>query len=160
MKFRKLRIAWSVGWGLLAVLLIVLWVRGYWYWDHLYNPISSKSLVIIESASSRIILKLAIPAPGSPWRWHLSRELRGNYWEGSSAGWHEQNRDKGFIGFAYYASPWETIYRVPHWFLVLLPATLGVAPWLRWSKRFSLRTLLIATTLVAVVLGLAVWAAS
>ena len=31
----------------------------------------------------------------------------------------------------------------------------GVAPWLRW--RFSLRTLLIATTLVAVVLGLIVW---
>ena len=26
-RFRKLRIAWSVGWGVLAVLLIVLWVR-------------------------------------------------------------------------------------------------------------------------------------
>src|SRR3954471_5078772 len=29
MKYRKLRIAWSVGWGLLAVLLTVLWVRSY-----------------------------------------------------------------------------------------------------------------------------------
>jgi hypothetical protein len=27
MRFRNLRIAWSVAWGLLAVLLIVLWVR-------------------------------------------------------------------------------------------------------------------------------------
>ena len=30
MKFRKLRIAWSVVWGVAAVLLIVLWVRSYW----------------------------------------------------------------------------------------------------------------------------------
>src|SRR4051794_6882666 len=29
MKFRKLRIAWSVFWGLACVLLIVLWVRSY-----------------------------------------------------------------------------------------------------------------------------------
>jgi hypothetical protein len=29
MKFRKLRIAWSVVWGLLALLLIGLWVRSY-----------------------------------------------------------------------------------------------------------------------------------
>ena len=29
MKHRKLRIAWSVFWGLAAVLLIVLWVRSY-----------------------------------------------------------------------------------------------------------------------------------
>ena len=36
----------------------------------------------------------------------------------------------------------------------MLSATLAVAPWLRW--RFTLRTLLIATTLVAVVLGLIV----
>ena len=30
MRFRKLRIAWSVAWGVLAVLLCVLWVRSYW----------------------------------------------------------------------------------------------------------------------------------
>jgi len=29
MRFRKLRIAWSVVWGLAAVLLIALWVRSY-----------------------------------------------------------------------------------------------------------------------------------
>jgi hypothetical protein len=45
---------------------------------------------------------------------------------------------------------------VPDWFSVLVTATLVAAPWLRW--RFSLRTLLIATTLVTVVLGLIVYA--
>jgi hypothetical protein len=44
----------------------------------------------------------------------------------------------------------------PYWFLILLTAAIAAAPWLRWPKRFSLRTLLIATTLVAVVLGLIV----
>ncbi len=33
MRYRKLRIVWSVFWGLAAVLLIVLWVRSYWVWD-------------------------------------------------------------------------------------------------------------------------------
>src|SRR3954447_17806944 len=30
MRFRKLRITWSVFWGFAGVLLIVLWVRSYW----------------------------------------------------------------------------------------------------------------------------------
>ena len=33
MRFRKLRIAWSVVWGIACVLLIVLWVRSYWSVD-------------------------------------------------------------------------------------------------------------------------------
>src|SRR3954451_7738148 len=36
MKFRKLRIAWSVFWGVAAVLLIALWVRSYWWSDVLW----------------------------------------------------------------------------------------------------------------------------
>ncbi len=39
---------------------------------------------------------------------------------------------------------------------IAIAAALAALPWLRW--RFSLRTLLIATTLVAVVLGLIMWA--
>src|ERR1044072_1880010 len=35
MTFRKLRIAWSVWWGLACVLLIVLWVRSYSHYDDL-----------------------------------------------------------------------------------------------------------------------------
>jgi hypothetical protein len=48
------------------------------------------------------------------------------------------------------------LVRTPHWLPILLSAALVAAPWLRW--RFSLRTLLIATTLVAVVLGAIVYA--
>jgi hypothetical protein len=44
----------------------------------------------------------------------------------------------------------------PIWLLILAAATLAAASWTRLSKRFSLHTLLIATTLVAVGLGLIV----
>ena len=43
----------------------------------------------------------------------------------------------------------------PIWFAALLAAAAAAAPFLQW--RFSLRTLLIVTTLAAVVLGFVVW---
>jgi hypothetical protein len=48
---------------------------------------------------------------------------------------------------------------VPYWIPALVLGALSAAPWIRWSSRFSLRTLLIATTLVAAALGLVVYAA-
>ena len=33
MKYRKLRIAWSVVFGILCLLLVAWWVRGYWWHD-------------------------------------------------------------------------------------------------------------------------------
>jgi hypothetical protein len=47
---------------------------------------------------------------------------------------------------------------VPHLLVVLFGTAFAAAPW--FPCRFSLRTMLIATTLVAVVLGLGVWLAS
>jgi hypothetical protein len=46
----------------------------------------------------------------------------------------------------------------PHWFLALIFALIAAAPWLTSIPRFSLRTLLIATTLVAVLLGAIIYA--
>jgi len=51
-------------------------------------------------------------------------------------------------------------FLLPHWFLIALSATFAAVPWIRQLKlRFSLRTLLVATTLIAVVLGLITYAA-
>jgi hypothetical protein len=44
---------------------------------------------------------------------------------------------------------WTGVY-FPHWTFILILAAL---PWLPWSNRFSLRTLFIAVTLLAVILG-------
>ena len=47
---------------------------------------------------------------------------------------------------------------LPHSFPVILAALFAVIPWVPWSRRFSLRTLLIATTLLAMLLGAIVYA--
>jgi hypothetical protein len=61
-----------------------------------------------------------------------------------------------FLGFRWVSVNNEYEANLPFWLLTITTAATSVAPWLRWSKRFSLRTLLIATTLVAVVLGLVI----
>ncbi len=59
------------------------------------------------------------------------------------------------------ANEWgHCLYVIPHWFLVLLSAAFAYVPWLPWQKirlRFSLRTMLIVTAVVCVLLGLVVW---
>ena len=50
-------------------------------------------------------------------------------------------------------------FSASYWMPVVIVSSSGLiaVPWTAFSKRFSLRTLLIATTLVAVVLGLLVY---
>jgi hypothetical protein len=38
MKYRKLRIVWSVAWGIVAVVFVVLWVRSHWWEDVIGFP--------------------------------------------------------------------------------------------------------------------------
>src|SRR6478736_9471608 len=54
MRFRKLRIAWSVGCGILCVLLIVLWVRSYRWCDTVYCQIRSPPSFGVVSIQSRL----------------------------------------------------------------------------------------------------------
>jgi hypothetical protein len=53
-------------------------------------------------------------------------------------------------------APLDSGIALPYWLIVVLFAPLAAVPWLR--LRFSLRTMLIATTLVSVVLCLAAFA--
>jgi hypothetical protein len=145
MKYRKLRIAWSVGWGLLCLLLIALWVRSYSRADALVRErTSTRTETGIASNYGAIVLgRRIVPAPPRPpgtipIRWDYltddARRLKHDF------GWRANGGDIR-IGF-------------PTGLPVLLASGLAFAPWLRC--RFSLRTLLIASTVVAVVLGLAV----
>jgi hypothetical protein len=51
-----------------------------------------------------------------------------------------------FFGFRYKQIEGGANITVPHWFAAILTCALSAIPWIHWSKRFSLRTLLIATT--------------
>ena len=140
MRFRKLRIAWSVLCGMACVLLIVLWVRSYWFTDGTKNGgvVSTKGRIYLHQEFAYIQL----PSEFVPANW----------------------AHRSWLGVYTLVGPPETQIvphgaglSIPYWWLVSPMIVLSVVPWLHWPNRFSLRTLLIATTLVAVVLGVIVW---
>ena len=130
MTYRKLRIAWSVFWSVAAVLLIVLWVRSYWWVD-------------------------AVP------KLHLATG-RGDLYINQPLQLQPGSRSDFRLGLITMTLEGQNIVRVgpPGFVMSLWPITLpllalAASPW--FYLRFSLRTLLIATTLVALVLGLIAW---
>ena len=60
MKHRKLRIAWSVVWGIAAVLLIVLWVRSYLVWDNSSGRQMTPTTHEVLSIDGRDYLRYAV----------------------------------------------------------------------------------------------------
>jgi hypothetical protein len=128
MRIRKLRIAWTVAWGVVAVLLCVLWVRSYLVYDQVvvYWP---KGLVWFFAYSNKgmyIISTYGLLAP----------QIHAGWW---------------FFG----RNRWGTAVYLPYSLTMFAVCAVAFAPWIHY--RFSVRALLIATTLVAVVLGLIVW---
>jgi hypothetical protein len=145
MRFRKLRIAWSVAWGLACVLLIVLWVRSYWKWDFVIAvPFQGAETKGAESYTGTASLQSIDRNDPPHWSWSVF-EI-----DEDALGVFAACRENTHFGFGVEREGNRWAILVPHWFLLLLAAAVAVAPWLR----FSLRTLLIATTLVALVLGI------
>jgi hypothetical protein len=127
-----------------CLALVGLWVRSYRVFDTFLCAVPSGHSCQVNSICGQTL-------------WSLSDRGRGVwYWNRSSAPVTEGGRRS-----AQERPKWEwgtipPFYFVhfPHWFPALLFALLAAAPWMKW--RFSLRTLLIATGLVAVILGAAV----
>jgi hypothetical protein len=69
----------------------------------------------------------------------------------------ERGKGSGVLGFRLLGGSLVPVPVIPHWFAISVFAALGYMLG-RGPFRFSLRTLLIVTTLVAVVLGAIVWA--
>jgi hypothetical protein len=144
---RYLRIAFSATCVIVAVLVCALWVRSYTIADGV-TRLGKTELVIL---SFRGVLDFGVngdpSAPhivGTGWI-HYENDVTGDSVESLPYrfGFHIANLEDGS-------------WAIPHWFAAMLCVGMAAAAWFRW--RFSLRTLLIATTLIAVVLGLIVWA--
>ena len=140
MRFRKLRIAWSVVWGLAVVLLVVLWVRSYWWMDGIGHN-NGTCVIDVQSASGSIVFEKA-NSPGGDLSVITSTAFASPFLPHTT------------FDFQDHLPSFAAVY-LPHWFFTVLFTAVAAAPWVRFS--FSLRTLLIATTHVAVVLGLVVW---
>jgi hypothetical protein len=153
---RHLRIAVTALSLTACLQLIALWVRSYGRREHIAVRASNTVALSAVSLQGQIIFVGDIqPVDRRPGliAWTAETEqvtgwnLRwlGEPIERAKWGVGIQRLSLGIVGVS---------VQLPHWLLLLVLSTIAAAPWIHWSKRFSLRTLLIAMTLVAVVLGI------
>jgi hypothetical protein len=179
--FRFLRIGWSVGCGILCLLMTVLWVRSYSAFDRVSGRVGARNSLIFVSYAGRLS---AVYTPvGVPWKLPsrdsgpilpndvalVEKERLGLKWANTDVVWPEHtimgagwiyrklyiNIPNGETGWhpqglsgRSYASYGTSGLIIPNWLIVCSLVSVGWLPWPRW--RFSLRTLLIVMTVVAV----------
>src|SRR5687768_2482212 len=144
-----LRIAVTALCVTVGALLVALWVRSYWWYDLAYCPLDSTPRMLnVRSYKGRITISAYVQRFDRTGWFHTG-------WGIESTASNRFSRPRTTVAVPWYDSDKYGGYvRFPHWLLLLAVAVIGcvtASPWLRW--RFSLRTLLIATTLVAVLLG-------
>ena len=159
MRFRKLRIAWSVVCGLAAVLLIVLWVRSFIWLDKFYYPLAIPKGILIQSWDGEIwcgratFLRLTFND-----RWEIDGIRINRATSSPDLRPFRTEEYRGVLRFGYVYYEYYQGAGASHAWVVVASVIAAVLPWIRWPKRFTLRTLLIATTLVALLLGGIVYA--
>ena len=143
MKYRKLRIAWSVVCAIACLLLVALWVRSYRYdtaasihGERVEHVSSHKRLLTAWSKLGAVHLCAARPpVAGAQWKSHFATSQ--------------------VMGFGVFNDVESSALRIPYWFAIVATCAITIFPWTQFfSVRFTLRTLLIATSLVAAMLGL------
>ena len=156
---RGLRIAASAVCLLLCVVLCVLWVRSYWRYDYPEGHVGEMRFRL-RAASGNMRLDLGWWGTSPKWEWR-SRIIE----EGHSIGLNPGNSDRGinfetsFFNVSFSKLTDRFFVWTPLWLPTSLAALLAAAPWIITSIQFSMRTLLIVTTLIAVLLGAVVIAA-
>src|SRR6478672_8285240 len=91
MRFRKLRIAWSVACGIACVLLIVLWVRSYWRFNRAEGNVGGTQVRFL-AASGKLRFDVCPRWRRPTWEW--SSEIIGVR---QSVGLNPFNSDGGII---------------------------------------------------------------
>jgi hypothetical protein len=153
MRFRKLRIASSTICRIASVLLVVFWVRSYWWIDEIIR-VSPTSVCECCTYDGQIVFSKSDDARTAS----AYMSSRGEGWLLNAAPvetWHKVSPPLLGQRIIRAFSTKQNEFAVPFWASSLIAVTLAAFPWIRW--RFTIRTLLIATTLVAVVLGLVVY---
>jgi hypothetical protein len=147
---RYLRIAFSAVCGIAVILLCVLWVRSYWWMD-LYGGHLSTYTIGCVSFPGAVGLEINSQAQQlAPWGYG---SRRAEPWLDALKRQNSPYPSRVWGRFQFDQDAWF----LPYWLLVVISITLATAPWLRKLRwRYSLKSLLLALTVVAVVLGL--WA--
>jgi hypothetical protein len=154
----KLRIAFTAVCGIACLWLMLLWMRSYRWNDIAYRPLNSTPQILsVYSFRGRITIAALVPVEDDdlmksrdPTAWGWEPQYVGNLVPLDD----EEEKPRPLFEFRILLNGGYTTF--PHWFAILIAGAVAVATWIRW--RLSLRTLLIATALVAVVLGAVVYA--
>jgi hypothetical protein len=162
---RYVRIAISALSLTVCVLLIALWVRSNWRFDerHFRAPVGEyRYWITVRSFDNRVqttAYRVRIITQNQRKSASRRRSLTFEQWVAVERRQIARGMSprESILGFSYHplTAGFDAIQ--PHWFFVLTSASIAASPWIRW--RFSLRTLLIATSLVAVVMGLVIYVA-
>jgi hypothetical protein len=136
-----------------CALLVALWVRSYWWEDNFAISLKSGGVLRVTSSMGQLCgLWGDTPfysAPPGQWNVYSNK-----FKDTVNATTVRTLRSK----FRAYEEGLSI--ELPYWFMVSVGAVITAIPWLPWSKRFSLRTLLIVSTVIAVVLGIVISTAS
>jgi hypothetical protein len=165
MKCGNLRIAWSVGCGVVCLLLFALWVRSYLLIDQIFGETSMCHFIAVTSGDGRLFLGWSDdPLVGQIVGGAQRRRIASNappvsFWPASISnsspehlfGW-PQLTSQPFLPLPSRSRYVELI--APYWLLLISISAVGAACWL--PMHFSLRTLSIVTTAVAMILYVAV----
>lgn len=144
---RNLRISVSVFFGLLTVALCVLWVRSYWRTDGISRV--GAWIGTVQSSYGYVML------------FYMPKNEQVLYIGPTADWWISGNRTSGMVpNRLFHSTSSRTTVAVPHLFLIVPSTVIAIAAFPASLFSFSLRALLIATTLIAVMLGLGVWLAS
>jgi hypothetical protein len=132
-RFRKLRIVWSVGWGIISVMLTVLLVRSYWRMEGGMWALSSKKGIIVSSQFGGLLTQYR-DATGTP-------VILSNHFQSFPTP--DKNDGAPAMSFTRLAAvPRDNIVVFPYWLLILSALVLGAMPWLpRRLKILSIITL-------------------
>jgi hypothetical protein len=138
-----------------CVVFVGLWVRSYHAWSELRGRWIDTRAYSVESILGRLILHEFNLNPGTIWPSMLDGGPIDN-----SMRFPDPHLQPGLLsplGIQTYFSEPASAVIVPHWLLVLASGSLAMLCQLRWPLRFTLRSLFIATTFLAIVLGMSAW---
>jgi hypothetical protein len=149
----------------LCVALLRMWARSYYYQDTLSAGITRTHTFAVESIPGRVLFgHLSALVPRERQEWSFNSKLADQIWIKSpitgSLPLLARGTPFGFSIFILAPGPLgETGHSVmlPFWFLVLASGSLAMLFQLRWPPQFTLRSLFIATTFLAILLGMIAW---
>jgi hypothetical protein len=138
---RYLRTTVSVICGMIAIAAFVLWIRTGFSCDSVFGPFPGQRGFVVTSRQGGLSLGVS---PGGPIGW----------------GSHSLPPDtvpnlpyKGGLGFGVANTPARVAFRSPYWFYMIVPGTIAALLVNQTRWRFSLQTMFVGMTIVAVLLG-------